>query len=297
MSGEEEKLLIVADAGGTKTEWFVYSKTRRLGKFYVTEGMNPVVSSEASLLTSLQMLRAFVQSDFCNEGPLKIEIYFFGAGCSSPEVIAKLKDLIKKIFPSNSLTLQIYSDLQGAGVALFGTNTGIACILGTGSASGLFKDGEIIKSVPSLGYVLGDEGSGASMGKFLLNRYFKNGINGDLKCRFQSMYNLSLSEALQRVYKEPNPNKFLASFVPFIKENEEIDEISDLIEYSLKLFFENNVVKYRQPYGTRIRFVGGVANIFQQRIKELAKNYGFNADRFLNRPIEQLAEYYVDKIE
>lgn len=280
------KLLIVADAGGTRTEWYVRLSDSKEAKIFETSGINATIGSESEIANSVAHMRCLIEDAGLFEE--EIIIYFYGAGYNSETNGKKLRIAFNDVFSDGKIELVLRSDLSGAGVALFGEESGIACIIGTGSSSGFYDGHTITETVPSLGYLLGDEGSGASMGKDLINRYFKGELSNEVKSYLETYCQMEMSGILQKVYKEPGANKFLASFVPFIKEHEEEKEITNLIESNLKLFFKKNVLKYSCPSGCKIRFVGGVAHVFSNRIKTIASNYGLIADRFLPKPIEHL---------
>ena len=282
---------IVADAGGTKTNWWVRCSSGE--EFRIsTGGINAAVSNDEEILTSVEEMAQRVRSavpDLC-ENP--IELFFYGAGCNSLQAEERLVRAFNQVLAGCLIHFEFHTDLEGAARALFGDDAGIACILGTGSATGLYNGKYILKSIPSLGFILGDEGSGAYMGKLLLNRYYKLDLSPSLKGKLEAYGIPEQADTIRRVYREESPNRFLASFVPFIKENENDAEISRLIDESLKLFFEANVLKYKDSKISRIGFVGGVANAFSARLEKLAAGYNMEVVCFLTSPIDSLTRYY-----
>lgn len=287
-------MIIVADAGGTKTDWWVRMTSSGKEMNFSTGGLNPSVMSPSSIEERIKFLQVqikggAIEADYEGEHCL----FLFAAGCNSPET----KDLLRRCFvsalPIELNRVYISSDLEGAARAVLGNENGIACILGTGSASALYDGKEIVDSVPSLGYILGDEGSGAFMGKNLINRYFKRELGRTIAEKLEDWTDMSMYQVLNKVYKEGETNKFLASFVPFLKENEKIEEISLLIDSSLKLFFEKNVLKYKNKKSiNKIGFVGGVAKTFEDRLIRLADQYGLESIGVIDRPIDYLSRYY-----
>lgn len=288
------KIVIVADAGGTKTEWLVGEAGRIAIPVFQTPGINAAVTDAEAIKTSVSMLSEKLVAENLMAPTSDYEIFFYGAGCGTDAAINRMRGIFREVFPDlKSMKIKIRSDLSGAAVALFGNKRGIACILGTGSGSGYYDGKDIEYSVPSLGFILGDEGSGSFMGRMLLNRYFKGGLSRDINRKFRDYLNLSLAEVIEKVYRQPNPNRFLASMMPFIKENEEYEEISELIDSSLKLFFENNVLKYKHSPEELVRFAGGVAMMFSRRLGSIASEYGLEADKFLANPIKSLGDFHI----
>lgn len=291
-----EKILIVADAGGTKTEWRVKAPCRNQPVLLSTRGINASVSSEEEILNAMTELKNSLIKEIGESiGKGSVSLHFYGAGCNSKANCSRVIKSFKKLFPTTT-ELNVRSDLEGAARALFGDQKGIACILGTGSASCLFDGNEIVDSVPSLGYILGDEGSGASMGRMLLNSYFKRELKEETAMKLERIPGVTLSEVLQKVYRSSGAAAYMASFVPFIKENEKEEGICSIIDHSLKLFFNKNVLKYNCPKGEKIRFAGSVSMIFAERIKRIAHEYGYDADLILQKPIERLGAYHDQKL-
>lgn len=287
----ERNPILIADAGGTKTQWFFYPSGSSIPQKFETTGINASVSSDAEIKNAVGELETVISGSVSPEE--MIDLYFYGAGCNSKQTESRLA----KEFGSSLLSIhpvEIRSDLEGAARALFGKKKGIACILGTGSASGLYNGEHVIESVPSLGYVLGDEGSGAFMGKRLLNLYFKRGLSEKIKVRLEAFADMSIAHVIECVYRKPAPNKYLGSFVPFLKENEKEKEIEDIIKSCLKLFFNNNVLKYDNPQSQPIGFVGGVAHIFSDQLELLANDYNLTIEGILNRPIDRLGDFILN---
>ena len=286
------RTIIIADAGGTKTEWLVKRENTPLHTEIIsTEGINASVHTDEQITSSIS---TFIEKSSLKEQlETEIDIYFFGAGCNSDATRERLRDLFSKSPGFTFSGMEFHSDLEGAGRALFGDERGIACIIGTGSASGYYDGRRISDSIPSLGYILGDEGSGAYMGKRLLNMFFKRALSEEIKVLLQEYNNMEMGEIITRIYRQPGANAYLSSFVPFIKKNEKFEQISKLVDESLKLFFDTNVVKYNKTSSRSIGFVGSVASIFSERIKVIAEEYGYNVEKFLQKPILSLGDYYM----
>ena len=288
----EKDFLVVADAGGTKTQWWVWNPSMEDALLFEGDGINATVSAEEDILASVSSFRSSLRAASVIPDYGRIDVHFYGAGCNSESACAKLDKAFKDVFGEVLGKCHYASDLLGAARALFGPEEGIACILGTGSASCLYAEGDIIDSIPSLGFILGDEGSGARMGCQLLNMYFKRELSPELAHSLEAFTDLRLPAVLEEVYRRPGANRKLASLVPFIKRNENLPQISALIDSNLKLFFSKNVSKYKVFPSRTIRFAGGVASIFKNRLVEMASEYGLKADRFADRPVAALGEYH-----
>ena len=209
-------------------------------------------------------------------------VRFYGAGCGEtfPEASEKLRRELEAHFGTTDITVE--SDLLGAARALWGRGEGIACILGTGSNSCLCRDGEILKNVPPLGYVLGDEGSGAVLGRNLVNGIFKGHI--PLKEEFLAAHGLNYEEIIRRVYREPYANRFLASFAPFIRAHIDRPEIRELVLRSFRDFASRNLSRY--PAELPVSLLGGVAAHFEALLREALEAEGRRVETIVESPAE-----------
>lgn len=294
MDNGGRKILIVADAGGTKTAWMVTALGSDSAVSVETPGINASVNSEEHIYETIVRLRDAMADNGLNQSSDSFIIRFFGAGCNSDKTKARVANAFNEVFGDRINESHYMSDLYAAAIALFGSDKGVVCILGTGSASCYYDGFAITDNVPSLGYILGDEGSGAFMGKQLLNRYYKRELSEEIKAELEHFSNMELSHAIEMVYRSDSPGRYLASFVPFIKLHQHHENISGLIDDSLKLFFTNNVLKYKEIKNNGIGFAGGVAAVFSERLKKLSAYYGFSRCSFIHGPIKPLFEYYLD---
>ncbi len=218
------------------------------------------------------------------------EIYYYGTGCANPLNARSVKKALSKSF--SGAKVEVTHDLMGAARALCGKGKGVACILGTGSNSCFFNGRKIVKNSPGLGYVLGDEGSGAYLGRKVLQYYLYNTFDEDLRSRFDAKYVTNPSEILDNVYKKPLPNKYLASFALFLAENRGHYMIENIIEDGFNDFFFNHIYKYRESWTYPIHFVGGVAYGFRDVLLEMAAGYELEIGKILKNPMEGLIEYH-----
>jgi glucosamine kinase len=221
------------------------------------------------------------------------EVYYYGTGCINPENVKLIKTALKTTFPKARLFVD--NDLMGAAKALCGNEKGVACILGTGSNSGYYNGKKIIKNSPGLGYILGDEGSGAYLGKKVIQYYLYNTFDPDLMDRFNAKYNTTSIEILDAVYKHPLPNRYLAGFVSFLVENRGHFMIENIIEDGFNDFFFNHVYKYRESWIMPVHFIGSVAFGFKDILKEMCDAYELQLGRVLKNPMEGLIHFHSQK--
>lgn len=278
-------MIIIADSGSTKTEWIVGELA---GLSVTTKGINPVRDTKEEILDvlSTELMPELLSSPTIRQSDIT-EIHFYGAGCIPP-FSQSVKEALEEHFPQ--AIAHVYSDLLGAVRALCGREEGIACILGTGSNSCLCKEGEIVKNISPLGYILGDEGSGAVLGRTLLSEMLKGNLQ-DLWEDFTQRYSLSVSDIINKVYRQPQANRFLASLVPFIKEHADNPSVNDMVVNEFTRFLQRNVIPYGRP-DLPVNFVGGVANNFTDEIKTACTLCGLNLGKIIARPAEEMRKYH-----
>jgi N-acetylglucosamine kinase-like BadF-type ATPase len=218
------------------------------------------------------------------------KVYYYGTGCANPANRKQVEGALRHVFGSPEL--HVTHDLMGAARALCKNKKGIACILGTGSNSCYFDGKKIVKNSPGLGYVLGDEGSGAYLGKKVLQYYLYNTFDEELRYKFDSKYITTQSEILENIYKKPLPNRYLAGFAFFLAENRGHYMVENIIEDGLNDFFFNHLCKYNESWKYPIHFVGSIAYGFRDVIRELARGYEFELGIILQRPMDGLIEFH-----
>lgn len=274
---------LIADSGATKAEWSLIGHGKR--KTFLTQGISPYFLNKeqisALLLKELKPKLKEVEID---------EVYFYGTGCANPNNAQLVKKAIKQVFPGS--VIDVNHDLLAAARALCGNDKGIACILGTGSNSCYYNGKRIIKNSPGLGYVLGDEGSGAYLGKKVLQYYLYNTFDDELKGRFDVTYLTNASEILENVYKKPLPNRYLAGFVMFLAENRGHYMIENIIEDCLNDFFFTHLCKYKETWTNPVNFAGSVAYGFRDVLEQLCHSYEFELGKILKKPMSGLIEYH-----
>ncbi|MCM1369808.1 MAG: ATPase [Candidatus Amulumruptor caecigallinarius] len=279
------KYNIIADAGSTKIEWVVtdaeWNETQRL----TTSGLNALLAGEEEISGLLSELKSALPED-AEYG----EVHYYGAGCATPAICVKAENAIRASLGGGEV--HAYTDLLGAARSLHGTQRGIACILGTGSNSCLYNGRSIEQNVPSLGFILGDEGSGAALGKRLVSDAFKGHLPPVIREKFLATYELSLAEILEKVYRQPSPNRYLASLVPFIKEHLWNPYIYSLVRKEFESFLNRNVQFYEGARTLPIAFTGSIASNFSDILKTAAANLGYKTGKITAHPINGLVEYH-----
>jgi N-acetylglucosamine kinase-like BadF-type ATPase len=217
-------------------------------------------------------------------------VFYYGTGLGSPDNVDILKSVLKKVFPGAKSEAR--EDMTAAARALCGNEKGVACILGTGSNSCFFNGKRIVKSSPGLGYVLGDEGSGAWLGRKVLQYYLYNTFDEELRFRFDAKYVTSRMEVLENVYKKPLPNRYLASFSIFLAETRGHYMTENIIEDGLNDFFFTHLSKFPEIWKHPVHFVGGVAYGFRDVIRELCDSYEFRLGSILKKPMDGLVKFH-----
>jgi glucosamine kinase len=274
---------LIADSGATKAEWCLVKNGKT--KTIFTQGISPYfLTTEqitALLLKELKPKLKNIEVD---------EVFYYGTGCANPNNAKLVKKAIQKVFPEAKNNVN--HDLMAAARAVCGDSKGVACILGTGSNSCYYDGKKIVKNSPGLGYVLGDEGSGAYLGKRVLQYYLYNTFDEDLRSRFDAAYVTNTVEILENVYKKPLPNRYLASFAKFLADNRGHYMIENIIEDGLNDFFFNHLCKYREVWILPVSFVGSIAFGFKDVLKELCSSYEFELGKVLKNPMSGLVDYH-----
>ena len=278
------KALLIADSGSTKTDWLFIASDGTKTELH-TNGINPARDTREYIYNVLyhDLLTQLPQSEELQA------VYFYGAGCIEP-FSQTVKSVIDELFPS--CHTEVESDLLGAARALCGYESGIACILGTGSNSCFYNGKDIVKHTPPLGYILGDEGSGSYLGKALLNGLFKGTLPEALKEDFCNKYNLSMPDIIERIYRQSAANTFLASLVPFIVEHRSNPAIHSMLVEAFQLFIKRNIAIYGHQE-LPLNCVGGIAYQFEDELRAAAAKESMQIGRILRRPIETIVQYHL----
>lgn len=271
---------LIADSGSTKTDWCVLDGGNVVCRV-AGHGINPFQQS-------YEEIKRIVKDELvCRLGPADAisEIEFYGAGCRDDK-IQIMDDILSRAFVKAD-RVEVCSDMVGAARALFGNSEGLACILGTGANSCLYDGRSVVANVPPLGYILGDEGSGAVLGKLFVNAMFKGGLSEQLRDKFLSESGLTLAEIINKVYREPLANRFLASMSVFIHKNLDDEALRNLVIDNFRNFFRRNVCQYKRndlPVGA----VGSIAFYYHEQLECAAKLEGYELVKVVKSPMDGL---------
>ncbi len=277
------KIKLIADGGGTKTEWRVLYGSSK--KSFFTAGISPyyMTANEIQQLLAKEFPKSVLR--------LKVdEIYYYGTGCKTKEKALFVQQALKALYPKAKI--KVTHDLMGAAVATCGNDAGIVCILGTGSNSCYYNGKKMISNSPGLGYVLGDEGSGAYLGKKVLQHFLYGIFDETLMQSFLKTYSTTTEEILHKVYKEQFPNRYIAGFTQFLSLHRGHYMIENIIEDGLRDFFDQHLQSYAQKSKLKFHFVGGIAYHFKDKIVELCADYGFSIGKILKQPMMGIASYH-----
>jgi N-acetylglucosamine kinase-like BadF-type ATPase len=277
-------MLLIADSGSTKSDWrLVLPDGTR--KSYAGWGVNPLHAPQGSLK---EIVRERVPYEL--HGIQPAQLFFYGAGCAQPAAAHALTDALAGLFTQAKIV--VLPDFLGAARALFGSRSGLVAILGTGSSCGIYDGRDVVRHSNSLGYIVGDEGSAADMGKRLLRAYFYEQLPAKL-AQQPDLHGLKREQALQAIYHGDAPAKYLAGFSGFLIRNKDNDFIRSLVCRSFDSFFDNHV-KPMYSTGCRVGVVGSIAFFFADMLSDVAQKYGIASLEILRYPIEQLTSYHLE---
>ena len=274
---------LIADSGATKCEWKLVADGKT--KTILTQGISPYFLSpdQITALLTKELIPKLKNASVT-------DIHFYGTGLSNKDNASIIKKVLKTLFPKAKIEVQ--TDLLAAARALCGHKKGIACILGTGSNSCYYDGKKIVKNSPGLCYVLGDEGSGAYLGKKVVQYYLYNTFDEDLRSRFEKRFQVSAIEILDHVYKQPLANRYLASYAIFLAENRGHYMIENIIEDGLNDFFFTHLYKYRESWTLPIHFIGSIAFGFRDVLKDLCDTYELELGNVIKAPMQGLLAYH-----
>lgn len=276
--------ILIADSGSTKTDWIVALSAKNTLQV-TTQGINPFHQDSRQIADIIE-----------NELAPSLKgvdigaIYFYGSGCRD-ELCPAMCQQLRQAFASAS-HVEVGSDMLGAARALCAHSEGVACILGTGANSCLYDGQRIVGNTPPLGYILGDEGSGAVLGRNFINALYKRALPDGLRKEFEEQQGVTMADVIRRVYREPLPNRYLASLSPFVHSHLHIGEVRTLVVDCFRLFFSRNVAPYRRQ-DLPVGFVGSIAKHYADVLSEAARAEGFTMGKVLGSPIEALLQYHV----
>lgn len=275
-------MYLIADSGSTKTQWCLAGKDNR--QISYTSGINPVFQSDKEILDLLEREFRFPVEEI-------ERIYFYGAGCAFQEKNKQVEKALRIFFKTPRV--EIASDLLAAARSLFQHSKGVVSILGTGSNSGYYDGEKIVRNIPPLGFILGDEGSGAAMGKRLVADVLKGILSEQLRTVFFEEYRYSYPEMMDRIYRQAWPNRFLAGFTPFLKKYLAYPEIEKIVSDTLEEFICRNLLQYEEALTMPVSFTGSVAFHFQEVLARLLSRYNLCLGQVCQRPMDGLITFHL----
>lgn len=282
-------MILIADGGSTKADWIALDANKEEAFRVRTLGLNPAVVSETELrnriVNMFQLMN--VKEDIS-------EIHFYGAGCGTPKPVEILKDLLGSIFVNAKVVVS--EDMLAAVYAVSGTSQALVCILGTGSNSCYFDGKNLEMKTPSLGYTLMDEASGNYFGKKLLVDYYYDKMPEHIATKFETQFDLDIDTVKLNLYRQPNPNMYLATFAKFMFEFKEEKYIKKMIKKGFLTFFKYRILPFQKPANTPIYFIGSIAFYFRDILEKVAGKFGLEITDIIQRPIDNLVQFHKEKI-
>ena len=282
-------MILIADGGSTKADWIALDSNKEEAFRVRTLGLNPAVVSETELRN--RIVNMFQLINIKEEVQ---EIHFYGAGCGTPKPIEILKGILESIFVNASV--HIAEDLLAAVYASSGVNPAIVCILGTGSNSCYFNGEDVETNTPSLGYTLMDEASGNYFGKRLLRDYYYQKMPKAIAKKFEEQFDLTIDTVKFNLYRQPNPNMYLASYAKFMFDFKDEKYIKRIIKKGFLKFFKCRILPFQKTTDTPIYFIGSIAFYFREILEGVAKKYDLEITGIIQRPIDNLVAFHKEKI-
>lgn len=282
-------MILFADSGSTKTSWLLYDKKTGSKQYFNTLGINPTIQNKAEIIEKISG-----NPELIKNANMASDIIFFGAGCSSTERIDLVKSAIREVF-LNAKSVTVDHDMKAAAIAVCGAKPGIACIIGTGSNSVFFDGENLTESYAGIGYILGDEASGAYFGKIIVRDFLYHLLPDEIEQHLLQVYKLEKNNIFQLVYKEASANRYLASFAPILSAFRETDYVQVLLQRGFTEFFDFHVSCFENYQDHPIGFVGSIANIFKTELENVANDFECTLGKFVTNPINDIADYYIGK--
>jgi len=282
-------MIAIVDSGSTKSDWVILDEFKNVFLKTETIGFNPnfisreLIVPEIEKNTSLNTVKNSIT-----------KIYFYGSGCGVKQNCDTIEHEVSRVFTNAKITVK--EDLAAAAYAAYNGKPAIVCIMGTGSNSCYF-DGENLKiKLPSLGILIGDEGSGSAIGKQLVRRFFMQKLPQDLHEEFENTYHLTIDEALKNMYHSTRPNAFLADFNKFVVERKDHPYFIQMVSEEMKNFFEYQVIPYEESKESEINFIGSIAYYYENILRSVASELHLNVGHVVQKPIESLVNYHIKYI-
>lgn len=279
-------MILIADSGSTKTDWRLVDTDTGHTLAIQTDGFNPYYQDARQVADTLQMqlLPSVKQA-------VVTTVFYYGTGCTGPSVNYIIADALQAVLPGLQ-RVEVNSDMLGAARAAMGQQAGIVCILGTGANACCYDGGNIIRGIQSLGFWLGDEGSGGYLGKTLVRDFFQERLPADLQDAFRNQYALDRATLLENAYQKPFPNRYFASFTPFLYAHSEHPYVAGLVTDAFTLFLTTYVRRFPEANQWPVHFVGSIAYYFSERLQQAMKQTGLTMGRVVKAPADELVDFH-----
>ena len=278
-------MIAIVDGGSTKCDWVILENSGKISQKTESIGFNPniinadLIPQEIEKNPHLFLIKN--QLDY---------IYFYGSGCGTVENALLVETQLQKVFPYAKVTVK--EDLTAAAYAAYNGKPAIVCILGTGSNSCYFDGESIRRDLPSLGFLIGDEGSGSALGKHLVRRFFMKKLPQDLHQEFVETYHLTIEDAIKNMYHNPRANAYLAEFNKFVVQRKQHPYFQNMVFDEMKNFFEYQVLPYEEAREAEINFIGSIAYYYEDVLRAAAAELNLTVGHIVQKPIESLVEYH-----
>jgi len=282
-------MVAIVDSGSTKSDWVILDDFKKVFLKTETIGFNPnfinreLIVPEIEKNSSLVLVKNSIT-----------KIFFYGSGCGVKKNCETIEEELKKVFTKAESVVR--EDLMAAAYAAYNGKPAVVCILGTGSNSCYFDGKDIKIELPSLGFLMGDEGSGSAIGKQLVRRYFMKKLPDDLHTEFEQNYGLKIEDALKNMYHSPRPNAWLADFNRFVIERKDHPYFKNMVYEEMKSFFEYQVIPYKESKDAEINFIGSIAYYYEDTLRSVAEEFHLNVGHVVRKPIESLVDYHIKYI-
>ena len=286
-------MIFIVDSGSTKCDWIATdNKGNQLLEKIRTKGLNPAI------LSGKKLTKIIKKSDALMEVNNQVQqIFFYGAGCGTEKPKQALKEILESLFANAQVFVEEDTFAAVRATINHKDEAAVVCILGTGSNCSYFDGENLHQRVKSLGYTLMDDASGNYYGKQLVRDYYFNHMPETLKVAFAEKYNMDADFIKYNLYKQPNPNAYLANFAEFMFLNKESDYIKELIKKGIRVFTENMILQFKEELKTvPVHFAGSIAFFSEEEIREVANEYGYNVGNIVRRPIEGLVSYHTNNL-
>lgn len=278
-------MIAIVDGGSTKCDWVILENTGKVSQKTESVGFNPNIISADLIPQEIEknphLFLIKNQLDY---------VYFYGSGCGTAENALLVETQLQKVFPYAKVTVK--EDLTAAAYAAYKGKPAIVCILGTGSNSCYFDGKSVRRDLPSLGFLIGDEGSGSAIGKHLVRRFFMKKLPQDLHQEFVETYHLTIDDAIKNMYHNPRANAYLAEFNKFVIQRKQHPYFQNLVFDEMKNFFEYQVLPYEEAREAEINFIGSIAYYYEDILRAAAAELNLTVGHIVQKPIESLVEFH-----